>query len=241
MGNLKPTPGIPGEIYSSLIVMALLLIFCLVVFFKARRADPLKKPKGVMFLAEAFVTFIDGTVEENMGGQFRGLAPYFGFVAAYIFGSFMIGMIGLPTPIAYLAIPFMLALVSFLMIHITSMVYTKWRYFKRFVSPVPFFLPMNLLSMWAPLLSLAFRLFANALAGWLLMYMIYSALEAVSSLIFGGLPYFIAPFIAPVFHAYFDIFSGFIQTTVFIFLSMLFIASEVPDPDEDVAEKAVIR
>lgn len=241
MGNIKPEPGIPLEIYSSLIVMALLLIFCVIVFIKARFTDPLKKPKGVMFVAETFVNLIDGLVDENMGPRFRKIAPYFGFVAAYIFFSFIIGMIGLPSPVTYLPIPFILALITFLMIHITSIIYTKWRYFKRFIEPIPIFLPMNLLSMWAPLLSLAFRLFANALAGWVLMYMVYSFLESVSAMIFNGLPFFIAPFVTPVLHAYFDIFSGFIQTTVFLFLSMLFIASEVPEPEEEIVEKAVIR
>ena len=40
---------------------------------------------------------------------------------------------------------------------------------------------------------------------------------------------FLAIVITPVFHAYFDLFSGFIQTVVYIMLTMLLINSEVPD------------
>lgn len=208
--------------------MAVMLVFCLVVFILARRADPFKKPRGILFLAELYVDFIDGMVVENMGPQFRKIAPYFGFLCAYIFLSFMAGMIGFPSPLTYFLVPLLLALITFIAIHVTSMIYTRWRYFKRYIEPVPFFLPINLLSMWSPLLSLSFRLFGNALSGWVLMYLVYDVLQSLSNMIF-GLPFFIAPLVAPVLHAYFDVFSGFIQTTVFVFLTMLFISNEVPE------------
>lgn len=85
-----------------------------------------------------------------------------------------------------------------------------------------------MLSMWSPLLSLSFRLFGNALSGWILMGLLYDALMGLSNMIF-KLPFFIAPVVAPILHAYFDVFSGFIQTTVFVFLTMLFVSNEVPE------------
>lgn len=90
--------------------------------------------------------------------------------------------------------------------------------------------------MWAPLLSLSFRLFGNAVAGWVLMEVMYTALKELSNAIF-GLPFFVAPFITPALHAYFDIFSGFIQTLVFIMVSMLLIAQEGPEEDETELEE----
>ena len=97
--------------------------------------------------------------------------------------------------------------------------------------------------MWAPLLSLTMRLFGNAISGWTLMTLVYWALEELSNLIvtlpkeMAGFSV-IAPFITPVLHAYFDIFSGFIQTTVFIFLTMIFVSQEGP---EDVAIKELSK
>ena len=137
----------------------------------------------------------------------------------------------------YLAVPLSLGLITFGLIHITSIRYTKWGYFKRYIDPFPFFLPINLISMWGPLLSLTMRLFGNALAGWTLMSILYVGLQNVSSIIFSFIPagwneLFIAPIITPVLHAYFDLFSGFIQTTVFIFLTMIFVSQEGP---EDIA------
>lgn len=228
-GNISvPNNGLTGEMYMSLIVMGLLLVFCLVVFVASKLVDPLKRPKGIMFVAEFYVDFIDNMVVNNMGPQFKKVAPYFGFLCAYIFLCFMVGMLGFPAPLTFFLIPLILSLVTFLAIHITSMIYTKFRYFKRYIEPLPFFLPVNLLSMWSPLLSLSFRLFGNALSGWVLMYIVYGALNMLSETLF-RLPYFIAPFITPVLHAYFDVFSGFIQTTVFVFLTMLFISNEVPE------------
>ena len=38
-----------------------------------------------------------------------------------------------------------------------------------------------------------------------------------------------APLIAPVLHAYFDLFSGFIQTLVFVTLTMVLIGNDMPE------------
>ena len=42
---------------------------------------------------------------------------------------------------------------------------------------------------------------------------------------------FIAPFITPVLHAYFDLFSGLIQTTVFISLMTILTGQEIPEEE----------
>lgn len=231
--------GLPGEIYTSLIICVILAIFCLVVKIKSYKVDPLARPKGIMLLAEMAVQFVDDMVKKNMGKQFLWMAPYFGFVCAYLFLSFTSGLFGLPSPVGYYMIPLSFALITFLTIHITSAVYTKHKYFKRYLEPFFFFLPINLISMWAPLLSLSLRMFGNALAGWILMSLVYNAcFELSMSLV--GIPLPIASVITPFLHAYFDVFSGFIQTTVFTVLSMLLIASEVPD-EMRVEEKTVLQ
>ena len=106
------------------------------------------------------------------GGILLGIIPF-------MFISFTIGITGLPTPMNNLAVPLSLALVTFILIHYTSVRYTKWHYFKRFVDPIPLFLPMNLMSMWAPLLSMTLRMFGNAIVGWVLISLINASLESV--------------------------------------------------------------
>ena len=167
---------------------------------------------------------------ENFGGLLLAIIPF-------LFLSFTIGITGLPTPMSNLAVPLSLALITFVLIHVTSIRYTRWRYFKRFVDPIPVFLPVNLISMWAPLISMTLRMFGNAIVGWVLISLLNSLLGNISSAIFSFAPaglnsVFIAPIVTPVFHAYFDLFSGFIQTMVFVFLTMLFIAQERPEDVE---------
>ncbi len=225
----------PAELIVSLGIILVILILSLIVFFKAKKVDPLEKPKGIMLLAEMYVSFIDKTIGENLGIQFKKIAgAVYGGLYIYLFACMLIGLLGFESPITFLYIPVTLGLTTFILIHATAAHYNKWRYFHRYIEPMAFFLPINLLSMWAPLLSLSFRLFGNAVAGYVIMKMVYWAFEPLT--IAGG---FISPasLIAPVLHAYFDVFSAYIQTTVFTLLSMALIKNEVPEDINTQKEK----
>lgn len=229
---------ISGEVIVAIAIAFILCVLAIIVGIKAKKADPLKKPKGLLLLVEWAVEKLDGFVHETMGPGFENFGGILMGIIPFLFLSFTIGITGLPTPMNSLAVPLCLALVTFGLIHYTSMRYTKWKYFQRYIDPFPFFLPINLLSMWAPLLSMTFRLFGNAVVGWILLGLVNQVLEGLSGLIFGfiGGPVstlFLVPIITPVLHAYFDIFSGFVQTMVFVFLTSLFIAQERPDDIEE--------
>lgn len=233
-GFFDISTGLAPEVISSLIVVGIIIIVSIIIAIRAKFADPLKKPKGILFLAETGVNFFDNLVGEMMGIHFKGYGGFVMAIAVYLFLAFIFGLTGLPSPVTNLAVPLSLALVSFILIHATSAKYTKWGYFKRYVDPFPVMLPINLISMWAPLLSMTLRMFGNALAGWTLMSIVYWALGSLSGMIFSFIDsawnqVFIAPFITPVLHAYFDLFSGLIQTVIFIFLTMINIANEVPE------------
>ena len=230
--------GLAPEVISSLFVMGIIVILSIIIGILSHFADPLKKPKGILFLAETGVKFFDNLVGEMMGVHFKGYGGFIMAIAVYLFISFIFGLTGLPSPVTNLAVPLTLALITFVLIHATSVKYTKWGYFKRYVDPFPVMLPINLISMWAPLLSMTLRMFGNALAGWTLMSIIYWALGALSGVIFSFInsawnQIFLAPFITPVLHAYFDLFSGLIQTVIFIFLTMINISNEVPEDLDD--------
>ena len=240
---LDTASGLSGSTISSLIIVGIICLLCIYISIRARFADPLKKPKGILFLAEVGVNFFDNLVSSLMGKRYNGFGGLFMAVSVYLFLAFIWGLTGLPSPTAYLATPLSLGLITFVMIHANAARFNGMRYFKRYVEPLPSFLPINLISMWAPLLSLTMRLFGNALAGWTLMTLLYGALNSIvdtvvtfvvngveQNLHFGGV---ISPIITPVLHAYFDLFSGLIQTTVFLFLSMIFIANEGPEDDEE--------
>ena len=166
---LDISTGLSGETISSLILIGIISLLAIYICIRSRFADPLKKPKGLLFLTEVGVTFFDNLVENLMGKRYRGFGGFIMAIAVYLFLAFIWGLTGLPSPVTYLATPLSLGLVTFVLIHANSIRFTKFRYFKRYIEPIPLFLPINLISMWAPLLSLTMRLFGNALAGWTLM------------------------------------------------------------------------
>lgn len=278
---------IPGEFYSSILVMLMILIFYLIIGHKARfyssdkllsniqkkiehysrkiefisndnknltgkqlekqnkkleryikllegsKMDldiyPYSRPSGILNIGEMIYEFCYKNVLDLMGEKFSHFTGYIMVLGPYIFLSFIIGIAGMPNPFTYLGNTISIALVTFIMIHATGVKYSGWKYFKRYIEPIPLWLPINLLSMWAPLFSLTFRLFGNALAGFCLMTLIYEALTVVVN----GIPIFVSSIFTPFLHAYFDVFSGGIQTLVFCMLSMIFIAQEAPSPEED--------
>ena len=226
---------IPGEIISSLIVMLIIIVLAIVIAIQAHFQDPLKRPKGLLLLAEIGVKFFDNFVKDLTGNALPNFGGFIMGVATYLFIAFIFGLTGLPSPVTYMAVPLSLGLTTFLLIHLISAKYTKWGYFKRYIDPLPVFLPVNLLSMWAPLLSLTLRLFGNAIAGWALLTIVEFSLRDASAAIFSFMAIgewnqiFLAPIPLAVLHAYFDLFSGLIQTVVFISLTANFIGQEIPE------------
>lgn len=229
---------ISGEVMSSIIVMMIIAVLAIIVGIEAHFQDPLKKPKGLLLIAEIGVKFFDGFVEGLIGKRLPGFGGVVMCAAVYLFIAFIFGLTGLPSPVTYMAVPLCLGMLAFLCIHIVSAQFTKWKYFKRYVDPFPVFLPINMISMWAPVLSLTLRLFGNAVAGMTLMSLMYAFFNSLGPTVFtiageemhaGSL---VAPFITPVLHAYFDLFSGLIQTTVFISLMTILTGQEIPEVEE---------
>ena len=233
------TWDLSGEVISSLIAMGVVALLYVIAGIMAHFHDPLKPSKGLLFIAETLVNFFDGLVEDLMGPKFKGFGGFITAIASYLFIAFIFGLTGLPSPVTYMAVPLSLGLISFGMIHITSMKYTKFRYFKRYIQPNPVFLPINLISMWAPVLSFTLRLFGNALSGFVIMSLVYGAFNQIEAFVLSNGFNFIAPIPAAILHCYFDLFSGFIQTTVFIFLSMILISQEAPE--EEIEEQLLTR
>jgi F-type H+-transporting ATPase subunit a len=233
----------PGEVIMSLIVMAVMITLSFVIYFKFRKLDPTKPEKGFALVVVAGIEKIEEFTVSTMGKKWRSFSGYALAAGLYIVLSTLVSLMGLPAPLTYLGNTLTLGICTFSLIHITAMKKNKLGYFKRYVEPIPVLLPINLLSMWAPLLSLSLRLFGNNLAGFTLMSIIYYFLGLASDALFGWLTasgassILIAPVITPVLHLYFDLISGAIQTLIFVMLSMIFVSQE--DPDEGDSEEFV--
>lgn len=232
-----------GELIMSFIVMGVIAVLSFVVYFNFRHADPTKPDKNkFVTLVSKMVEMVDGYTVELMGKKWSWFASYAFCLFVYIIFCFVIGVSGLPNPLVNLSVPFSLGLITFLMIHITAIKANKWNYYKRYLDPFPVMLPINLLSMWAPLLSVSLRLFGNAFSGYCLMSIVYYFLRQLSALIFSSATsgsIWIAPLITPFLHVYFDLFSGFIQALIFASLTMIWVSQE--DPEEEEVEQASVK
>lgn len=235
----------PGEVIISLLVMIIIMILSFVIYFIFRKLDPTKPNKGFSMVVEFGVEKLEAFTVDIMGERWRKFSGYILGLALYIFFSFMIGLLGVPSPMTYLGNTFSIALCTFFLIHYTAAKKNKLAYFKRYTDPIPVLLPINLLSMWAPLLSLALRLFGNALAGYTLMSIVYYFLGVLSNTIFGGFIsggasfIIIPPVLQSVLHMYFDVFSSVIQTLIFVMLTMIFISQEDSDEEEDTQVESI--
>lgn len=213
------------ELIFSLIIMGALGIFFVYAGKKVMAADPLSKPKGVVLVCETGVEMVYNYMKSIMPSQFeRSYYPYFAMLFVYLIVANLSGLIGFDAPTSNFSITLALTLITFMLIQWNAIKKKGGlRYFKELVWP-----PTNILSVLSPLISLSMRLFGNILSGTILMSLIYSFTGWLSGLLFVPFNIF-GPVIAPVFHAYFDIFAGCIQTLVFVTLSSILISIEAED------------
>ena len=222
MGNIHIV--IQPELVFSLIIMTILSIFFVLVGRKVKVADPTKRPKGVVLVCETGVKMIQDYMETLMPSKFsKNYYPYFAMMFIYIFISNISGLFGFEAPTSNYSITLAITIITFTLIQYNALK-TKgvFTYIKDIIWP-----PTNILGTLAPLISLSMRLFGNIVAGSILLSLIYSFTGYLSQYVINF--NFLGPVIAPIFHAYFDVFAGFIQTLVFVTLSSILIALEASE------------
>lgn len=248
--------SIDAPLLSSLLIMIILLIVGIIIGIRAKiglkRKEYLKRPKGILFLAELYANMCDNFVASNMGNGAKIYGGYFWTLFAYLFLGFTFSLLGLPSVIDWLAAPLSLAIIMFVIIQFVAIKYQHFGYFHRYIEPIPVFLPINLITMWSPIISTTMRMFGNCLAGSVIIGLVQWALSNLSHNIFlsfgvngiigldplsywNAYPNWTGTFLAPIpmgiLNLYFSLFSGFVQTLVFASLTALWIAQERPSED----------
>ena len=107
--------------------------------------------------------------------------------------------------------------ITSVMVQYNNIKWNKFGAFTNLFKPLPFLFPINLIGEVAQPISISLRLFGNVVSGTVIMGLIY------------GLLYKIAWFWPGILHAYFDVFSGAIQTYVFCMLTMVWITDKIPE------------
>lgn len=204
---------IPDTIVNMWIVTILLIIFAFIVNNKIKKARTDEVPSNFLNVVELIVESIENLVKSTMGTQNIKFVPYILTLALFLAVANLFGLLGFTPPTSDYSVTFSLALITFVLTQ-----YWSFRnnggflgYLKGFTEPMAFLTPLNVIGELANPVSLSFRLFGNIMSGGIIMGLLYQALG------------YFAPIIAVPLHAYFDVFSGLLQTFIFIMLSMIFI------------------
>ncbi len=219
------------EVFSILIIASALLIFFIFANHSLQKADPFEKPKGLVLICTILVGFFEKLTSDNMGVKAaKTYAPYVGALALFMVVSNLSGLLGLAQPTANYSVTLTLALITFILIQRTKIKTNGVKgYLHGFIEPFPPFIVMNFFGTVAPLISMSLRLFGNITSGSIIMTLVYTFTGFLSGFIpvIGGFD-FVGVALAPILHAYFDVFAGFIQTYIFIMLTTIFIGNELP-------------
>ena len=212
------------ELIFSLIIMVVMAIFFIYAGKKFATADPTARPKGVVLVVETGVKMIYDYLKSIMPKKFeKSYYPYFAMLFAYLIIANLSGLLGFEAPTSNYSITLAITIITFTLIQYNALK-TKgvFTYIKDIIWP-----PTNILGTLAPLISLSMRLFGNIVAVSILLSLIYSFTGYLSQYVINF--NFLGPVIAPIFHAYFDVFAGFIQTLVFVTLSSILISLEASE------------
>jgi F-type H+-transporting ATPase subunit a len=200
---------------SMLIVITLIIAFAL--FVRAKLKAPDETPGLLQSGIEVAIEMLENMVSGVMGSDGAGFVNYIGSIFVFILISNISGLFGLRPPTADFGVTLPLGLFTFLIIHYQNIKRNKIKAFTGLFEPLPFLFPINLIGEVATPFSLGLRLFGNVLSGTVIMALFYGLVPVL--LKFGVVP--------AVLHAYFDLFSGCIQTYVFCMLTMTYIKDKM--------------
>ena len=161
-----PTFRLSGATLSSLCIMVIVAILAIIVGTQAHFHDPMKPSKGLLGLAEAFYDWLQGWTRGIMGRDPKNWPGYFFCLFVYLFLAFIWSITGFPSVIDTMVMPLALSVVMFVLIQATALRYQKLKYFHRYIEPVALFLPVNLITMWTPIISSAAGLTWMTLPSW---------------------------------------------------------------------------
>jgi len=218
-------------IISSLIVSLMIVIFAFSAkFFIIKKG---KHISGMQAACEILYMFSTSISEGVMGSKGRKYSSFIASLFIFIlvcnvfgvlpvtevielfFGKLLVHVPVLEAPTADINATIALALTTFFAMHFFGIRERGVSYFKRFISPNPVFLPLNLMEEFSRPLSLAIRLFGNTFG------------KATILLILVSLVAF--PFLYPIPILALGLFIAFVQAYIFALLTTFYIASAVSE------------
>jgi F-type H+-transporting ATPase subunit a len=201
------------NVLNSWLIMLILIVLALLV---RNKLDII--PQGIQNFWEVAIRTVEDLVVETMGEEGRPYFPLIATLALFILLSNLIGIVPyLFSVTSNLNTTLALALIAFVMTHYVGIKHHGFQYVKHFFGPVPWLiplmLPIEIIGHLSRILSLSFRLFGNIMG------------EDLAIIILTIL----VPFLVPVPMMFLHVFISFIQTLVFIMLTMMYIVGSLEE------------
>jgi len=195
----------------------LVMVILIVLALAATRKMGLV-PAGLQNFMESVVSMIEGMIEEIMGPKGKTYFPLIATIGFFILTCNLIALVpGFYPPTADLNTNAAMALTVFLMTHIVGVKEHGLHYFKHFTGPIwwmaPLMVPIEIIGHLARPLSLTLRLFGN-MYGHEIVIMVFI---------------YMAPMLVPMPIMLMGVLVAFIQTYVFMLLSMIYIAGSLEE------------
>jgi len=195
-------------------------------------------PKGTQSLLEPVIIFlIDEVAKPNLGKKYQKYLPYIITVFFFILINTLVGMIpGTANVTGNIAFTFVLALISFVFI----MFSTNKHYWKHIINPPvpvgikPILIIVEILGIFTKPFALCIRLFANMIAGHIIIICLISLI-----FIFGALSSTVGWAFSPlsvafvIFIYFIEILVAFLQAYIFANLTAVFIGQAFEGGHDD--------
>ena len=207
-------PNVPVQVSYAWLAMAILIGLSLAARFSLKKTAP----TGVQNLLETIVGGLENFIVDIMGPEGRHYLSLIGTLFLFILVCNLEGLIpGFDSPTANINTTLALALVTFTATHYIGIKRHGIGYIKHFMGPIwalaPLMLPIELISHFARVMSLTFRLFGNMVAKHKLLLVLA----------------LLAPYIAPVPILGLGLLVAFVQALVFTLLTMLYLSGSVEE------------
>ena len=172
------------------------------------------RPTKKQTIVEWIYNMLNNAVVSNVGESFISIVPFVGALGIFVLVMNFTGLVGISPPTKNFSVTLTLALISFVMVQGYAIKKNGiGGYFKGYLEPVSFILPITILERVMLPISLSLRLFGNMLAATFIIELVYESLEKVA--------WFVQLVIPIPLHLYFDIFDGGIQAVIFVMLTMI--------------------
>jgi len=202
-----------NNVLNTWITMLVLVIAAVIVKNKLELV-----PRGSQNFWEVVVSTLEDLVVQTMGEHGRPYFPLIASLALYILACNLIGILPwLQSATNNLNTTLSLALTAFVVTHYVGLREHGAKYVKHFLGPVswliPLMLPIEIIGHLSRVLSLSFRLFGNIMG------------EDLAIIILTLL----VPYLVPLPMMVLQVFTSFIQTLVFIMLTMMYITGAMEE------------